>query len=321
MKESEQASRLRLAAFFAPVADQNCTMTPLSGLSEWRIMGAKRKTVVFLGTLGLLVSFTTPSELPAQEAAAPVVAESAQAHQNPLAELSSENRALFKTLREAAQQGNDAEVVANGKKLLPELKPETPLADFVALLTGTSALEIGEWRYALALLKPLADAHPKDWRAAAALARIYAESNERALRDQQIARMFALHHETADAAFAKLHTFPIQKVKLHSGYAVFLYPFEPLKPDDAYLVALVYTNEGKADYRIEIDSDDVDQAFFKPKHAGERRFSIDTYRQNETNPNWPESQALHGFFDGVFDYDTMRDLMVKTANGTDSTRN
>jgi hypothetical protein len=65
----------------------------------------------------------------------------------------------------------------------------------------------------------------------------------------------------------------------------------------------------------------VDQAFFKPKHPGERRFSIDTFRQNETNPNLPESQALHGFVDGVFDYDTMRDLMLKTANDEEPKHN
>ena len=84
------------------------------------------------------------------------------------------------------------------------------------------------------------------------LARIYAESGEKALRDQQIAHLLDLHKQTTDSDFAKLHIFPIQKVKLHSGYAVFLYPFEPMGRDNAYLVALIYTNEGKQDYRIEI---------------------------------------------------------------------
>jgi hypothetical protein len=28
-----------------------------------------------------------------------------------------------------------------------------------------------------------------------------------------------------------------------------------------------------------------------------------------------DGQALHGFVDGVFDYDAMRDRIVKTANG------
>jgi hypothetical protein len=281
-------------------------------------MGAKRKRVAFFEILGLLFWISTAAGAAAQQAVASPGTESPQAHQDPLAELSPENRALFDNLRKAAQQGNDAGVVESGKKLLPVLKPGTPLADFVAQVIATSALETGETSYALPLIKPITEAHPNDWHAAALLARLYAESGDKPLRDQQVAHILTLHKQTPDAAFAKLHTFPIQKVKLHSGYAVFLYPFEPLKPDNAYLVALVYTKEGKADYRIELDSDDVDQAFFKPKHAGERRFSIDSYRQNETNPKWPESQALHGFFDGVFDYDTIRDLLLKTVNGEES---
>ena len=282
-------------------------------------MEARRTTVVLLGSLGLLICLNMAWELPAQQPTAPADTGSPKAHQDPLAEFSPENLALFNTLREAAEQGRDADVVANGKKLLPVLKPATPLADFVTQLTATSALETGETSYALTLMKPLVDAHPEDWHAAAILTRLYAESGDKALLDQQIAHMLVLHKQTADPAFARLRTFPIQKVALRSGSAVFLYPFEPIGRHNSYLIALIYTQEGKASYRIELESDSVDQAFFKPKHPGERRFSIDSFRQNETNPNWPESQALHGFVDGVFDYDTMRDLMVKTANGEEPT--
>ena len=268
--------------------------------------------------LGLLLCLTIALVLPAQQPTSMASTANPQAHQDPLAELSPENRELFNTLREAAQQGRDSDVVASGKKLLPALKPGTPLGDFVAQLTGTSALEVGETNYALSLMKPLADAHPDNWRVAAILARLYAESGDKVMRDQQIAHMLALHKQTSDATFAKLHTFPIQKVALPSGSAVFLYPFEPLGRENSYLIALIYTKEGKLDYRMELESADVDQAFFKPKHPGERRFSIDTFRQNATNPNWPESQALHGFVDGVFDYDAMRDRMLKTAEGEES---
>jgi hypothetical protein len=209
-------------------------------------MEARHKTVLLWGTLGFLICLNMAWELPAQLPTSPADTGNPKAHQDPLAELSPENRALFNTLREAAQQGRDADVVANGKKLLPALKPQTPLADFVTLLTANSALETGETSYALTLMKPLAGAHPNDWHAAAVLARLYAESGDKALRDKPIAQMLALHKQTPDAAFAKLHTFPIQKVTLHSGSAVFLYPFEPLGPHNSYLIALIYTKEGNA---------------------------------------------------------------------------
>jgi hypothetical protein len=273
-------------------------------------MRTKRK-IVLLGALFLNAVLC----LPAQQKPARDDAESIRVDDNSLAELSPQNRALFDAVRDAADQGRDADVLPDARKLLAALKPDSPLTDFVALLTAGSAVETGETSYALTLIGPFVEAHPKNWRAAALLARAYAESGEKALRDQQIAHVIDLHKHTSDQYFANLHVFPIQKVQLRSGYAVFLYPFEPLKPYNTYLVALIHTSDGKPDYRFELGSEDADQAFFKPKKRGERRFSIDSYRKNETNEKWPESQALYGFVDGTFDYDRMRDLMVKAANG------
>lgn len=278
-------------------------------------MRSARIGVIVFGALALPILVLPFSLMHAQQTAAPDGSEHVRVSESSVDELSPENRALFDAVRDAAQQGRDADVLKDGRILLNALKPETVMAQFITQLVAGAAVEAGETGYALTLLKPYADAHPKDWHAAALLARAYAESDEKALRDQQIAHLLELHKQTADPDFAKLHIFPIQKVKLRSGYAVFLYPFEPLKPHNTYLVALVYTSDDKQDYRLELGSEDVDQAFFKPSKPGERRFSIDSYRKNENNENWPESQALHGFVDGVFDYDRMRDLMVKSANG------
>lgn len=60
---------------------------------------------------------------------------------------------------------------------------------------------------------------------------------------------------------------------------------------------------------------DADQAFFKPEHPGDRRFSIDSIRETGAQGKPDEAQALFGFVDGAFDFDRMRDLMVKVANG------
>lgn len=279
-------------------------------------MRAKRK-IALLGAFCLIAALCLPS----QQQPTRDDAENVRVNSDSLADLSPENRALFDAVRDAAQQGRDTDVLVDGRKLLSALKPDSALANFVTQLTAGAAIETGETSYALSLIKPFAEAHPNDWHAAALLVRACAESGENALRDQQIAHLLDLHKQTSDPDFAKLHVFPIQKVKLRSGYAVFLYPFEPLKPYNTYLVALIYTSDGKADYRLELGSEDADQAFFKPKKPGERRFSIDSYRRNETNEKWPESQALYGFVDGVFDYDRMRDLMVKAANGEELPHN
>lgn len=257
------------------------------------------------------------SDLPMRAFQAPTSpgSEASQRQSDPLADLSVEDRALFEAFRDAVQTGRGADVVADGKKLLSSIRSNSQLSGFVTQVTAESAAETGDTSYALGLIKPLSDAHPDNWHAAAVLARIYAEKGDTTLRDQQIAHMLVLHKQTSDPNFAKLHVFPIQKVKLQSGYAVFLYPFEPLKPYNTYLIALIYTSDGKQDYRLEVGSEDADQAFSKSKRPGERRFSIDSYRKNEKIEDGPESQALHGFVDGVFSYDRMRDLLVKTANG------
>jgi len=281
-------------------------------------MAAKRNILVALVNFCLLIMLSFAWQMSAQQAVAPGDTGKPQENHDPLADLTPENRDLFYALREAAKKGNDADVLTDGKRLLPALQTSTPLADFVTLLTANAATEAGETSYALSLAKPLFDSHKDDWRVAALLTRLYAEDGDKTLRDQQIVRLTDLHKRTSDQDFAKLHTFPIQKIKLHSGYALFLYPFEPLKGHNVYLLALIFSSEDKQVSRIEIDSEEVDQAFSKPKRPGERRFSIDSYRQNETNPNWPESQALHGFIDGVFDYDAMRDRIIQIANGENS---
>jgi hypothetical protein len=277
-------------------------------------MNVRGKLFILLAAFGLAIGLTSVLPLSAQPPAATSGAESAQQQHDPLADLSQENRALFDAIREASQQDRDADVLANGKKLLPALQVNTRLADFVTEITAIAAVETGDLSDALTLIKPFVDAHPKDWRALSTLVRVYAESGEKAQRDQQLAQLIALHKHSLDPDFTKLHIFPIQKVNLHSGYVVFLYPFEPLTPFNSYLEALVFTSNGKQEYRIELESMDADQAFFKAKKPGERRFSIDTFHQNEKNPNWPESQALNGFVDGVFDYDAMRDKMIAVAN-------
>ena len=254
--------------------------------------------------------------LRAQEPAPTTDSHAVPSQSDPLADLSAENRALFDAMRKAAQQNDDAAALAAGRQLLPALKQGTRLCNFVTQVTAGSAVETGDTAYALTLLKPFTDANPEDWRAQSLLARAYAESGDKALRDQQIARVIALHKKTSDPDFAKLHIFPIQKVKLHSGYAVFLYSFEPFGKYNVYLMAFVYKSDGKEEYRLELESDDVDQAFFKPKHPGERRFSVDSYSdETAADGKQGESQALHGFIDGKFDYDAMRDRMVQVANG------
>lgn len=273
-------------------------------------MRRNRATILVLASC-----FAAALALPAQQSPPQDNAESVQLTQESLDELSPENRAVLDALSDDAAMGYSADVEKEGRTLLPALKPNTSLANSVILTIAFGAIGSGDDDYALSLLKPFADAHPRNWAAAVGLARAYAESGDKTLRDQQIAHVIDLHKQTSDPEFANMHNFLIQRVQVKSGYADFLYPFEPLKPYNTYLAALIYKSDGELDYRLELGSEDEDQAFFKPKKPGERRFSIDSYHEKDVNGQKSESQGLMGFIDGVFDYDRMRDLMVKVANG------
>jgi hypothetical protein len=230
-------------------------------------MQIKRIFFLYVSIASVFFPLAATGYLSAQQDA-PASNDQAQKSSDPLAELNSENRALFDKLQEAGKQGLDADVVATGKKLLPALKSGTRLGDYVAQVTATSAIETGEDDFALTLIKPIVDSNPADWHALAILTRIYAEKGDKAQRDEQIARLIKLHKTSSDQYFTKLHVFPIQKVKLNSGYAIFLYPFEPLTPHNVYLAAMIDMGDEKKNYRIELESLDVDQAFFKAKKLG-----------------------------------------------------
>lgn len=175
-------------------------------------MEAKQRLRAASVPLGLILALTTVSPLLGQDPVGSTDSATAQSQSDPLAGLSSENRTLFDTLCKAAQQNDDATTLASGRKRLPALAPGTTLCDFVTQLTAGSAVETGDAVFALSLLKPFTDAHPDDWRAASLLARAYAESGDKSLRDEQVAHVIDLHKKTSDPTFAKVHIFPIQKV-------------------------------------------------------------------------------------------------------------
>ena len=69
-------------------------------------MTAKQKIAIVIGAVGFVSGLSGGSRLLAQQATTPPSAGNAQAHDNPLSELSPDNHALFDALREAAKNVN-----------------------------------------------------------------------------------------------------------------------------------------------------------------------------------------------------------------------
>lgn len=138
-----------------------------------RIMGPNRMILCIAAAVaGLLLSDRPLQGLQATTSSEP---EHSQRQSDPLADLNLENRTLFDAFRDAAQTGRNADVVADGKKLLASIPSKSRLTDFVTQITAESAVETGDTSYSLNLIKPLSDAHPEDWHAAALLTRVYAD--------------------------------------------------------------------------------------------------------------------------------------------------
>lgn len=72
--------------------------------------------------------------------------------------------------------------------------------------------------------------------------------------------------------------------------------------------------------RIELDSDDGDQVYFKEVHPdlaakGDRRYSLDVFGPD---PTLPSGHALIQFFDGAPSYDTVRERILAIAEHNDT---
>jgi hypothetical protein len=280
-------------------------------------MQAIPKTVILWAALGLQILFSSFWHLPAQEAGAPAGGEKSQAHGDPLAELSPADRALFDQAGKAFQQEEDSEANESYRKLLPHLNGGSALQIYVAKIASESAPNIGDKAFALDTLRPIAEANANDWQAASLLARYYAESGEKQLRDRMIARVVELHKRAADAQIGKLQCILLERVDTATGKVLFFYSLEPWGRFNTCLMARIYSNSGEQTYRIAVESSDVDQAFIETKTPGARRFSYDGYGppQKHENGTTSYSQALLGFFDGTFDYDVQKAKILKLAEG------
>jgi hypothetical protein len=91
-------------------------------------------------------------------------------------------------------------------------------------------------------------------------------------------------------------------------------------PHNTHLTAQIDDASGAMVLRIELDSDDPDQVYFKQIHPelaarGERRYSLDAFASDKL---LPDSKADHHeliqFFDGAPSYDVVWERILAMAN-------
>jgi hypothetical protein len=213
-----------------------------------------------------------------------------------------------------AQHYSDA--LAIYKSLLEQLPGDAVLSKFV----GECALNTGDTNLATKTVKPLAQADPNDWQAAALLARACAESGDTPCRDAEMAHMLDLYRKGVTPQ--GMQQYELERIKVAGKTLVLRTSLEPWGYYKVYDLGQVSDDDGKIFLRITLESNDADQALFakeNPKEAaqGLRRFSLDAYRETGLNSSGQRTQThyTYKFFVGQPSYKTVREEFVKIVSG------
>ena len=233
-----------------------------------------------------------------------------------VARLSPQQKQQFGDAGRAFSGQHYADALAIYKQLLNELPGDAILSKFAS----EAALNVGDSSFALSSLKPLAQADPDDWQAAALLARACAESGDVSGRDSGMAHMLELH--TRGITPPGMQQYILERVKVGGNGLLIRMSLEPWGRYKVYAFGQVFDGEGKKISHVTLESADFDQSFFAKGHTEEaakgiRSFSLDGYSEAGINSNGERTQthSTIKFFVGQPSYDTVREEFVKFASG------
>lgn len=230
--------------------------------------------------------------------------------------LTAEQQQLFATAKQDFGQQHFTDALTKMRALHEQVPSNTTISE----ATAETALTAGDPQYALSILKPFEGSG--DGYALTFLARAYAETHQNDLRDAEIKTLLALHQTSTDARFKQLQQFLLEQVFTPPGYVDIYYSLTPWSRYNIYAMARVFNAAGKQQFRITLESSDMDQAPWARQHPdlaakGMRVFSLDGYSEPQPGPNGTSTQthATYGFLDGQPSYEDLRKRMLTIAAG------
>ena len=237
-----------------------------------------------------------------------------------LGDLSGAQKKTFLKSEDELAAGRYGDAYGDLRGLLAQVPQDAPEHAVMAELTAEAAIFAGERSYAISLLKPVEERDGSDCLARTLLARADAESGESAERDAEINALIELHKQSPKSSVGKLDAFLLEQHKLEDGGMVRIwYGLQPWGPHNTHLYSEILDASGQTIARLELDSDDPDQVYFRQIHPelaarGDRRYSLDAFA-DRTSPDGKvdREHALIQFFDGAPSYDTVRDRILTIA--------
>ncbi len=233
-----------------------------------------------------------------------------------IARLTPQQRDQYDQAGNAFNTQQYAEAVRIYNLLLKDLPGDPVLAKFSA----EASLNAGDTTIALIALKPIAQASPDDWQAAALLTRACAESGDKTCRDSGIAHMLDLHKHHLTPPH--MQQYIVERMKVGQKTLIIYTSLEPWGRYHVYNYAQIIDEAGSLQLRVTVESDDADQAFFARQHpkeaaAGLRSFSLDGYQDAGLNQQQQRTETHYTFkfFLGQPSYDIVRDAFISIANG------
>jgi hypothetical protein len=260
----------------------------------------------------LLIAGTTTAQ---KSIGAPQLTTRCEPPPGSLARLTRSQKEAFLKSQDIFIAGRFGDALGALRNLLAQVPSNTPAHNALAERTAEAALESGERAFAISLLKPVEERDGNDCSARTLLARAYAEEGRFAERDVEISAITALH-EARKSPAGKLDVFLLEQHRLeHGGIVSIWYALRPWGPHNTHLYSEILDGSGNMKLRIELDSDDPDQVYFREVHPdlaakGDRRFSLDAFATDRTGN---VEHALIQFYDGRPSYDAVRERILKIA--------
>ncbi|MGB6544499.1 MAG: DUF4034 domain-containing protein [Candidatus Acidiferrales bacterium] len=251
-----------------------------------------------------------------QNSAAPAPASQRESTSDLVDRMTPQQKQQFANAGNLSTAHDDAGASAIYKQLLDEIPGGAVLSKFA----GEAALNSGDATFALSALKPVTQADPDDWQAAALLTRACAESGDAPCRDSGIAHMLDLYSRGLTPA--GMQRYIVERVKVAENTLLIWTSLFPWGIYKVYATGQVIDGNGKEFFQATLESSDGDQPLFAKQHPedaakGIREFSMDGYLETGLNANGQRTQThfTFEFFVGQPPYETIRSEFIAIATG------